>query len=465
MQDGNTNPAGKIKVDISDFNMKAYVTINPPTNPEDENLSLQDVLDSLQNAQVKFGINNDAILSAINEKKWDEKFLAAEGTAAVNGQDGTVEYFFPLDVSYKPHIREDGHIDYKEVNVVNSVVKDSVLIKVKHSTSGSDGTDVYGHKLPAFPGKDIDIKTGAGVYKDPIDNSVIRAGIDGIICFNSKSLFIEVQKLYVVQKSVDYSTGNLNVKSSIDIKGDVKPDFSVTTPYNIEVKGVIEQATITCEGTLTVRVGIKGGGEKLIKTGGDIHAGYIQNANVKCRGSVYASTEIRNSFVECHDEVAMVKAGGVIIGGKITATNKVTANSIGNLYYIPTEVEVGVNFQFREKYLEKEGNIKTAQKVFEELSKKIEFIEQKPPDEVKGPSVSNLKAQKAEYSKELERLRHDLKEIEKDYYNVADPVIIVSRKVFPGTLLKIKGASFEVKDEISNAVFRYEDGEIKYSSK
>ena len=293
---------------------------------------------------------------------------------------------------------------------------------------------------------------------------LIRSSVEGVIFYNPQTHNVEVQKLYLVQGSVDYSTGNVNVKSSVEIKGDVKPDFSITTPYNIQVNGVVEQATINCGGTLTVKVGIKGDGKQLIKVEGDVHSGYINNQVIKCNGSVYSSTEIRNSIIECKDEVILVKGGGVIIGGKTTASKKVNTPVIGNMYNIPTEIEVGVNLEFREKFLEKEAAMKMAHKIMDDIDKKIALLEEEPPDNIQG-SVSALKAQKAEHAKDVERLRKELKEIEKDYYNVEDPTVCVGKRVYAGTTIKIKHAVMEVKEELSHVTFRLTGNEITYNAK
>ena len=70
----------------------------------------------------------------------------------------------------------------------------------------------------------------------------------------------------------------------------------------------------------------------------------------------------------------------------------------------------------------------------DEIDKKIALIEEEPPDDVQSKSVSALKAQRAEHYKDLERLRHELKEIEKDYHNVEDPSITVSRRDYHAQL-------------------------------
>jgi uncharacterized protein (DUF342 family) len=453
--------SARIKVDIIEQKMKAIVLIRAPQNDGEQPITYEDVMNELTKAGVKFGINEEALREVVGEQKYGEMFVAAVGTPAGIGEDASIEYHFLTYQSLKPQISENGHIEYKEVNVVNSVNKDDVLLKKIAAKIGSSGMNVCGEELPGKLGKDLNITIGPNTYKDPNDDSVIKAGTEGIIFFNQKSNSIEVQKLYVIQNSVDYSTGNVHVKSSIEIKGNVKPGFKVSTPYNVSVKGTVEHAVIMCDGNLTVKEGIVGDGKQIMTVGGDLHSGYINNQHIKCKGSVYAATEIRNSIIECEDEVVIVKVSGLIIGGKIIASKKISAPSVGNIYDVPTELEVGMNFEFKEKYNHKMELKNGVQKQIDEYRKNLDIINSKPPDLGSNNRLKSLKAQLQDAVDQMERLKRDIQEIEKDYFNISDPVICVTKTVFPGTLIKIKHAVFEVKEELTHVMFQIQNDQIE----
>ncbi len=459
-EDSQNNNAIGAHIEFEESNMKAFFVFeesvegqNPP-NAED----LNKIIDQ---AGIKFGIKSETIKEILEGERKDGRLLIAEGMPPQAGEDAKLEFNFKTDKSLRPKILDDGHIDYKEISLVNSVTKDDVLITKTEAKPGIKGTDIFGKEIHAIPGKDFDIVVGPGTYKDPKDSLVIKASADGIIFYNDKKRSVEVQKLYTVPKSVDFSTGNINVKSSVDIKGDVKPHFSITTPYNVQVKGIVENATITCGGTLSVLGGIVGDGKQVIEATGDIHSGYINNQRIKCHGSVYISTEVRNTYIDCDDEVIIVKDSGVIIGGKISATNKISAATVGNAYYVPTELELGVKLELKEKYLAKEAEKNAMQKQVDEIKKEIEEAGQDALNEVGSPYLKNLNARGKECTEKLEKLRKEFKEIEVEYHNVANSVVTISRKVYPGTTIKIKNAVFEVKEELSNVKFVYESGMIK----
>lgn len=460
MDEAQNNLAALAKLEIVEKNMKAFLFIKAVVNEFTPPITSEDLMRIIEKEGIRVGVNKATLDEIISEKKWEKQILVAEGLSALPGEDAKLEFSFPTDKSLRPQITEDGHVDFHELNVVYSVEKDAVLIKKVPATLGSIGMDLFGKEIPAKYGKDVGIILGQGTYKDPTDNFVIRAATEGIIFYSPDKNTVEVQKLYVVNGSVDYSTGNINVKSSIDIKGNVRPGFSVTTPYNIQIKGTVEHSTISCEGNLTVKEGIIGDGKHLIHTGGDIRSGYITNQNIKCFGSVYAATEIRNSYIECNREVTTLKNNGVIIGGKISAANKISAATIGNLYNVPTILEVGVNFSFKENYLKKETEMFALQKMMENLKKNISLLSEQPQNNSVNSRLNNFRNEYEASAEKCDRVKKELKEMEKLYYDVTDPVICVSKIVYPGTIIKIKQITYEVKEELSRVMFKLVNGEI-----
>lgn len=451
-----------VKLEIVDQKMKAFLTVKEYDEGTRSSITLKDLYDVIDKAGVKFGVNRKAVVDIIDEKKRGEKILIAEGLPPAIGEDAKFEFYFPTEKSLRPQIK-DGHVDYKEVNIVNSVEKDTVLAKKIPAKYGPKGFDVFGNEIAPRIGKDINLNTGQGTYKDPDDNLIIKSSIDGVVFYNPRNHNIEVQRLYVVPNSVDYATGNVHVNCSVDIRGDVKSGFSVTTPYNVQIKGVVELASIACDGSLTVKEGIIGDSTQIIKVGGDLHSSYIENQRIICGGSVYVGNEIRNAVIECDDEVAMVKGTGIILGGKITATNKVSAPFIGNKYNVTTEIEVGVVTKLKEDFYRKQLEKASVQKQIEEYKQRISLIAKTSPESVKDQRLVAFKEKWNELSEHFDRIEKEIAEFNETYYNVEDPVVCVNKTVYPGTIIRIKNIVYEVREELEHVQFRLKDDEIIYS--
>lgn len=446
-----------IKIDITDRKMRAYLSVK---DPEVQTITVNDLSFALNKAGVKYGVKEDVVNQIIENKLWGEKILVAIGTEPTAGEDARLEYFFPTEKSLKPQISANGHVDFKEISVVNSVEKDFVLVKKTAPTQGTNGVDVTGVAVNALNGKDINLSLGQGVYKDKDDPLLLKASVDGVVFFNPRNLNLEVQQLYIIPGSVNYSTGNVHVKSSVEVRGDVESGFSITTPYNVEVKGVVEVATITCEGTLKVKDGITGDGANIIKVGGDVHSGYLNNQHIKSGASVYIATEIRNCVIECEDEVMIMKPNGIIIGGKITAPNKVTAPTIGNVYSIPTEIQVGIFPRHRDKYFAKIKELAAVKKQVEDLKQKISNIATDMFTEDDDPRLVMYKKQWKECGEKLEKVSQEAKEAETAYFNASDPGIYVTKTIYPGVVIKIRHSSYEVKEEMTRVMFKLVEDEI-----
>ncbi len=451
-----------VKLEVTDDKMQAFVTINMPEE-EDVLITQEEVLGVLTNAGVIFQVNQEAISELVEEQRYNQRILVAEGQPPVPGEDAQIEFSFPTEKSLKPKIFEDGRVNYREVSVVHSVEQDAILVRKTPATLGAKGVNVLGEEVAALYGKDIEIISEDGTYRDMADPEVIRAAHDGVIFYNSRNNTVQVQDLYVISKSVDFSTGNLNVKSSVEVRGDIKPGFAIETPYNVDVRGVVEHATIVCGGTLSVHAGITGDGKSVTRVDGDIHAGYIHSQTVRCESSVYVTNEIRNARIDCKDEVVVTRENGVIIGGQTTARNRISAPYLGSVNGIPTIIEVGVNPDYREPLFKKVAEKAVVEEELDKVRQKATDIVQRSQMGAKDFRLNRLKREWQKLSTKLEKLTAETAELEQVYYNAPTPEVHVSRTVYPATIIRIKHASLKVKQEISHVRFRLVGNDIDAS--
>ncbi len=452
-----------LKVEITDKKMKAYLVVKEEDFDRVSLITEKELLSIIDKAGVQFGIIKETIDRIISDKKWESKVLIAEGKYPIKGEDAKMEFFFPTEKSLRPQIKSDGHLDFKEVNVIFSVEKDTVLVKKTLATEGIFGIDVLGNKVHAPKGNDKALVAGSGTYKDPEDNLVIKSSTEGVVFYNSRNHTVEVHQSYLIPHSVNYAVGNIHVKSSVEIKGDVDAGFTITTPYDVQVKGTVTLADITCGGILNVAKGIIGDGKQKIKVTGDIHAAYINNHYINCGGSVYVSNEIRNAFIESDNEITILKQDGVILGGKVCATNKITSPFIGNNYNVQTEIEVGVIPKYREILVQKQSERNVIKKQYDELQQRISTIAKNSPDSIRESRLEPFKNQWAELSQKLDAINAEIEQYDFEFINVPNPVVCVTKKIYPGVIIRIKHAVFEVKNELSRVVFKLVDDEIVYS--
>jgi uncharacterized protein (DUF342 family) len=120
-----------------------------------------------------------------------------------------------------------------------------------------------------------------------------------------------------------------------------------------------------------------------------------------------------------------------------------------------------MNFEHRDRYLKKFELISETHKQAETIKKKIDIIDSRPPDPGTNASYKALKDQHKAAVEQWERMCADLKEIEKDYFNIKDPVVMISKSVYYGVTIKIKHAVYEVKKDLTNVIFRLNGDQIE----
>ncbi|MDP3443655.1 MAG: FapA family protein, partial [Ignavibacteria bacterium] len=131
---------------------------------------------------------------------------------------------------------------------------------------------------------------------------------------------------------------------------------------------------------------------------------------------------------------------------------------------VATEIEVGIVMKYREQFLKKKAEKAETFRQMEELKKKISEIAQKPDSKAKNLQLLTIKDIWQRNVHQLQKLEKEVKEIEEAYYNVEKPVVIISKTVYPGTIISIKGKSFEVKEELNRVVFSLVDNVVSFKA-
>ena len=203
--DFDYNPASDsiFTVEITDFDMKAYLNCRPPSaNGADPNFD--SIVGFLKANGVVYGIKEDAIREFTDHPVYDNPVLVAEGTSPVNGSDARIIYNFEIDRTKIKLKEKNGRVDFKESNVIQNVVEGQALAKKVPPEDGRPGRTVTGKLLPANDGKDISFDLGKNVHLSD-DGVTALASINGqVVIVNGK---INVEPVYVVEGDVNLKTG------------------------------------------------------------------------------------------------------------------------------------------------------------------------------------------------------------------------------------------------------------------
>jgi uncharacterized protein (DUF342 family) len=465
------NPANDAmcSLEVAEEGMKAYIKVTEP-GPGGADMTADDIKGFLANNSVVFGILDNALQEFEDFPIFDTPYLVAEGVPPVNGAPAKILYNFETEPD-KIHIqeREDGSVDFKELNKIQNVVKNQPLARKVPPEPGKDGRTVYGRYIPAQDGKDLEIGLGKNVTITDNGSTVIATASGHVMLKNGK---ITVETILLIPGNVDGRTGNVNALGSVEIRGNVEDGYSVTAQGKIEVAGYVGKANLNAGGDIVVSRGINGGeGSEFgnIVAGKSIWSSFIQNAQAVAGEYVIVSAGIVNSDVVSQKRVLCKGRRAKIVGGHVRASEEVNAVILGSAGGSETLIEVGFDPAVKEE--------------IEQLNEQLSAIEAER-DKV-DLNLQGLKrqvrVQKRRLSKEKEQLFDELRiqhnELHKKMQAISDEIqkkqeyldtlllhgkVSAAKKVLAGVILRIRDVEYVVKDSYNSPVtFILEDDYIR----
>lgn len=466
----NYNPANDalMSLVVSEDQMRAYVNAKEP-GLGGADLTADDVRGFMMSNGIVSGLLEDDLQEFEDFPVFNTPYLVAEGTAPVHGVDAKIYYNFETEPD-KIHIqeREDGSIDFKELNKIRNVVKGQPLASKTKPELGVDGRTVYGQYIPAGNGRDIDIDIGTNVVLIENGMKAVATESGHVMLKNGK---IIVDTVLLIPGNVDASTGNVNVLGSVEIKGNVEDGYSVTAEGRIEVAGYVGRANLNAGGDIIVSRGINGGESDAfghIVAGKSIWSSFIQNARVEAGEFVIVSSGIVNSNVVSQKKVLCKGRRAKIVGGNIRALEEVNAIILGSAGGSETRIEVGFDPRVSEeleKLLKKKGEIESlydsAELNLKGLKRQAELQGKNLPED-KAEQLKQLSLQCDRFYAELEGVDEEIhKRREYQLSLQTNGRISAAKKVLSGVVLKIHDVEYVVKEPYEKAVtFILEGGYI-----
>ena len=454
---------GSAVVSVSADGLEAWVMLSGPTGGGDP-LEIGQVLRALSGAGVREGIDRPALESAIERGLLGRQILAAKGTPGEAGRDGHIEYRFSMpDEKLKPVETEDGHVDFRSLNLVHNVRKGEVLAVRTPAVPGKAELTVTGQAILLRPVRDQKLAGGRNTLLDPTGCQLLAAADGHVTLTDGKVVVLAV---FVVEHDVDFSVGNVDFVGSVLVRGDVKSGFSVKAGGDIEIGGVIEAAHIVSGGNILVKNGVIGSGHCHIQAKGNLVARYVEGADLEAGGNVVVQDSLIRSHVKANGAIKVEGRQGEIIGGQLQALDEISARVIGSEFSIPTTLELGVAPKLRHDYSAAASQLHEKQRTLTSLES---YIREYQSHVEKGRDVSDawkraITQRLAEYEKlrgELEALTAAVDALEAELQRVQHGRVKASASVYPGVTITIGRSTLGVQDLVSRSIFTIEDGQMR----
>ncbi|QHI71927.1 DUF342 domain-containing protein [Aminipila terrae] len=299
------------------------------------------IYELLKEKGVVYGIDDAGIVEYCTGKKLYKDFQVATGTRPQKGEDGSVEYLFSIEPNHGPKEKDDGTVDYKELDLIHNVNSGDILCRVTPPTNGTDGMDVLGGKVNATPGKPAAVSYGKGVRVS--EDGLEYIAIDnGMVELNNGT--VEVKEVYTVNGDVGPATGNIRFNGSVVVKGSVLSDFAIYANGDIIINGYVEASILNTTGDIIIKNGISGMKKGLLKADGSVTVRFAEMARIVAGGNFYCDYCI-NCDVRVGDSIIGKGKRASLLGGNYIAGTKIDVNVIGSGLNIPMDVQIIPNWQ------------------------------------------------------------------------------------------------------------------------
>ena len=443
------------QIEISKDRMLATMKIDrqpgkvPPTKA--------DILKELAVRRIVFGIDEDAIERGLVH---GSQSIIAQGKPPEAGKDAKIVRKFNAEQKGKLIEDKYGRVDYKNLNLFLIVKKGDIIAERVPHTLGIEGTNIFGDKIKAKPGKPKPVPAGKNTAIQ--DENFVVAAIDGqIVEANNK---FSVDPRVEIKGDVGVGTGNIDFIGAVDISGSVLQGFSVKATGSVTIGGavnggMVEGYSVFIKGGI---IGVDGKGKVVAEE--DVQAAFVENGTVEAGGEILISDVVLHSDLRAGVRIAVEGKRGLVTGGYLAAGEEIRAKVIGNQALVASRLVVGVNPSLQKKYQDACREYSESKKKLQQLTQALNTLGKidvalLPPH--RAEQIAQLTRSQFPLAGQVERAERSIKELEGQIAQMKSGRIRVSDRIFPGQKLIVNSIVKHIQTEEQHCTFLVEDDEVK----
>lgn len=400
-----------------------------------------------------------AMLAAPLDDEEDTVIEIARLQQPAHGTDGSIRWTVDEKADDPPAQSgnaEDAPVSFYDRCAFVMVRAGDLVGKITPATLGQDGRDVTGATIPARSGKDPALQFDETLMKRA-DGSLI-AQQDGVL-YREKGK-AQIRKYIEIREYVDFSTGNIDFDGDVMIGRGVRDCFVVKATGNIEVRGLIEAATIETGKDLIAAGGFAGRERGNALIAGCLRGKYLDNVHGRVKQDLCIDREVINCELLIDGNVTSPR--GSIIGGKVSPTGTVEIASLGSPAAVLTELVIG-SVPALEPFAQKLEQIVfalTADK--DKLTNEQDTVNKLT---AKGRMTATDKERQTEIMFELSTINATLGKAQRTLDSLNDEIakrrridVTVHNLVNPGVILILDGCRYKIYNDIKGPVRFFMDG-------
>jgi uncharacterized protein len=399
-----------------------------------------------------------------------EDIPVVSGVYPEEGRDSAIEIL----VSKEKPDKSLAHIDYKGFHNYLVCSQNQLLVVKRDPFPGRAGVTIRGERTEVKPGKEIPFHPGEHIRVEREDGTErFYAEIAGTVHLDAKS--ISVSELFLVEKDVNLSTGNIVYQKDVLVKGSLTSGFSIYSEGSVFIAGVVESGCeIRAKGDVEVAGGVVGS-ITTIRAGGNIHLGFVQEARIYCEKKLEITKGSMNAHLFGAREVKILGKGlkdtvSTLIGGTVISMEQIEIPSVGSpnqdssiiLGYNPYAENTLNNMTAALKAVERHiTSLMEKNGLDSDVAKAKEQIRRMLPGQ-----RSRLKEQLVDLKKSGDKrgeLQKQIMELQKAVYQEDEALLrlVIGKRALPKVVVKMKNREKVLLDPESAVEFRLLDGEIE----
>lgn len=442
--------------------LMAKVRLYPPSS-KGKNLTEKDLLSLIDQQGVKHGIIKKNVSLLLKAGLYCTDVLIAKATMPVQGTDAEITYHFDAKKTNTPAVHEDGSVDFHKLDMIERVTEGQHLATLKPEVLGTPGTNVRGAAIAPVKVKRLRLKHGKNIHLSE-DSLEMYSDVSGNVTLVDDTVF--VSNVYEVPADVGPSTGDIDYDGSVEVKGNVLAGYTVKATGDITVNGAVEGAVLESGGKIVLKRGIQGMSKGKMKAERDIISNFIESSEVRAGGRIITDA-IMHSQAEAKDEIKVDGKRGLIAGGRVRSTLKISTKVAGSTMGTQTEMEVGTDPTLADRYQRIEKEIEKLASERDSLLQNIDILKKrlKAKGSLSEEKLTLLKTSAMrvqEIGGQMESMTEEYEALEEELAaNEGGGRIVVYDVAYPGVKLTISSISTFIHNETKHSAFVRDGADIR----
>lgn len=358
--------------------------------------------------------------------------IEVRGREPVAGADGRIEW--TVGEPQRGPADESQRVDHYSRSQIVCVRAGEELAIIRPAERGTPGRDLLGRDAAARDGREALVEHDDSVRRQ---GPRLVAARDGALVREGDS--VRVTNDLVIDGAIDFSTGSLDFRGSIEARGGIRDNFRVRVSRDLSVHGTIEGAFIEVRGDLTARAGIAGRDKARIRVGGSARVRYLANTDADIARDLFVQKEVVAS--ELIVGGALRIEPGALVGGVTHALGAVSVGAIGSVGHVPTILHLGSAPRIARAMAALRDELRRLTRARASVDQEVEVLnaQQRSLGEFGRQRLELLRAQQTEFQARQDKLNTMLGELERTTAGLRTIELRVHEMIHTGVTLVALG--------------------------